>query len=79
MQVCSDTNRPQGTHLLAAQGAAAVLIPRATEEATYQRWKVVFRANALTNSCYVLSVNRPARSRACCLAAPRSPWTPPPT
>jgi len=59
VQVCSDTNRPQGTQLLAAQGAAAVLIPRATEEATYQRWKVVFRANALTNACYVLSVNRP--------------------
>ena len=59
VQVCSDTNRPQGTQLLAAQGAAAVMIPRATEEATYQRWKLVFRANALTNSCYVLSVNRP--------------------
>jgi predicted amidohydrolase len=59
VQVCSDTNRPQGTQLLAAQGAAAVLIPRATEEATYQKWKLVFRANALTNSCYVLSVNRP--------------------
>jgi predicted amidohydrolase len=36
-----------------------VLIPRATEEATYQRWKLVFRANALTSCCYVLSVNRP--------------------
>ncbi|HEX5579730.1 MAG TPA: carbon-nitrogen hydrolase family protein [Candidatus Limnocylindria bacterium] len=59
VQVCSDTNRAQGTQLLAAQGAAAVLIPRATEEATYQRWKLVFRANALTNGCYVLSVNRP--------------------
>jgi predicted amidohydrolase len=37
----------------------AVLVPRASEEATYQRWKVVFRANALTSACYVLSVNRP--------------------
>jgi N-carbamoylputrescine amidase len=59
VQICSDNNRPEGTHLLAAQGAAAVLIPRATEEATYQRWKLVFRANALTSCCYVLSVNRP--------------------
>ncbi len=33
--------------------------PRATEEATYQRWKTVWRANALTSCCYVLSVNRP--------------------
>lgn len=59
IQVCSDTNRPEGTHLLGAQGAAAVLIPRATEERTYQRWKLVFRASALTSTCYVVSVNRP--------------------
>jgi N-carbamoylputrescine amidase len=59
VQLCSDTNRPEGTHLLGAQGAMAVLIPRATEEATYQRWKLVFRANALTTCCWVVSVNRP--------------------
>jgi N-carbamoylputrescine amidase len=59
IQVCSDTNRPEGTHLLAAQGAVAVLIPRATEERTYPRWKLVFRANALTSCTYVVSVNRP--------------------
>jgi predicted amidohydrolase len=59
VQLCSDNNRPQGTHLLGAQGAMAMLNPRATEEATYQRWKVVFRANAMTSACYVLSVNRP--------------------
>ena len=59
LQLCSDTNRPEGTHLLGAQGAVAVLIPRATEEATYQRWKMVFRANALTSCCWVVSVNRP--------------------
>lgn len=59
VQICSDNNRPEGTHLLGAQGAMAVVIPRATEERTYQRWKTVFRANALTSSLYVLSVNRP--------------------
>lgn len=59
VQLCSDSNRPEGTHLLGAQGAVAMLNPRATEEATYQRWKLVFRANALTSACYVLSVNRP--------------------
>ncbi len=59
LQLCSDNNRPQGTHLLGAGGAMAILNPRATEEATYQRWKVVFRANAMTSACYVLSVNRP--------------------
>jgi predicted amidohydrolase len=59
IQVCSDANRPEGTHLLGGMGAEAVLIPRSTEEATYQRWKTVFQANARTSAMYVLSVNRP--------------------
>jgi N-carbamoylputrescine amidase len=59
IQICSDTNRPEGSHLLGALGAEAILIPRATEEKTYQRWKVVFRSSALTSAAYVLSVNRP--------------------
>jgi predicted amidohydrolase len=59
VQICSDNNRPEGSRLLGAKGAMAVLIPRATEEATYQRWKLVFRANALTGAVYVLSVTRP--------------------
>jgi len=59
LQLCSDSNRPEGTHLLGAQGVAATINPRATEERTYQRWKTVWRANALTSCCYVLSVNRP--------------------
>lgn len=59
LQLCSDNNRPQGTQILAARGAVAMINPRATEERTYQRWKLVFRANALTSCCYVLSVNRP--------------------
>ena len=59
LQICSDNNRPEGTHVLGASGAIAMINPRATEERTYQRWKLVFRANALTSSCYVMSVNRP--------------------
>jgi 5-aminopentanamidase len=59
VQICSDANRPEGCHLLGAQGADAILIPRATEEREYQRWKIVFRANAQTSGSYVLSVNRP--------------------
>jgi len=59
LQLCSDNNRPEGTHLLGAQGVTAMLNPRATEEQTYQRWKTVWRANAMTSCCYVLSVNRP--------------------
>lgn len=59
IQVCSDANRPEGSHLLGAQGTEAILIPRATEQVTYPHWQVVFRANARTSACYVLSVNRP--------------------
>jgi predicted amidohydrolase len=59
VQICSDNNRPEGTHLLGAQGAFAVIVPRASEERSYQRWKTVFRSNALTGCVYVLSVNRP--------------------
>jgi predicted amidohydrolase len=70
VQLCSDTNRPEGTHLLAAQGAMAVLIPRATEEAGYQRWKLVFRANALTSCCYVLSVTRPGTEQGVLIGGP---------
>ena len=60
IQICSDMNRPEGCHLLAAMGAAAILNPRATQASTYERWKLVFRANALTSTAYVLSVARPA-------------------
>lgn len=59
VQICSDINRPEGSHLLGAMGAEAILAPRATELATYEKWKPVFIANALTSCAYVLSVNRP--------------------
>lgn len=70
IQICSDTNRPEGAHLLGALGAEAILVPRASEEATYQRWKVVFRANALTSAAYVLSVNRPDPEHGVLLGGP---------
>ncbi len=59
VQICSDINRPQGSHLLGALGAHAVICPRSTELCTYHRWRTVFQANAITSSLFVLSVNRP--------------------
>jgi predicted amidohydrolase len=70
IQICSDNNRPEGTHLLGAEGAMAAIIPRASEERTYQRWKLVFRANALTSCLYVLSVNRPAPEEGVLIGGP---------
>ena len=76
VQLCSDTNRPQGTQLLGAQGVVAVINPRATEERTLQRWKTVWRANALTSCCYVLSVNRPHPEDGVLLGGPSVAYDP---
>ena len=59
IQICSDVNRPEPTHILGAGGALAVLAPRATPPETYERWRTVLRANAVTSGLYVVSVNRP--------------------
>lgn len=59
IQICSDMNRPQGSHILAALGADIIVGPRSTERATYEKWRPVWIANALTTGCYVASVNRP--------------------
>ena len=53
-------NRPQGSHLLAAAGADVIVGPRSTELATYDKWRPVWIANALTTGCFVCSVNRPS-------------------
>ena len=59
IQVCSDINRPEGSLLLGALGAEVIVCPRATEAATFSRWKTVLTANALTSCTYVISVPRP--------------------
>ena len=70
LQICSDINRPEGSHLLGAMGAAAILNPRATEAATFERWKLIFRANAMTSCAYVVSVNRPGPEQGVALGGP---------
>ena len=59
IQICSDANRSFGAQLLAAQGVEVILAPRATEAATFNRWRLAYQAMALTASAYVVSVNRP--------------------
>lgn len=70
LQICSDINRPEGSHLLGAMGAQVILNPRATEAATFDRWRTVLMANALTSGAYVLSVNRPAPEQGVALGGP---------
>jgi N-carbamoylputrescine amidase len=70
LQICSDMNRPEGCHLLGAMGAEVILNPRATEAATFDRWRTVFIANAVTSGAYVLSVNRPREEQGVHLGGP---------
>jgi predicted amidohydrolase len=67
VQICSDINRPKGSDILVACGAAAIINPSATQSATIDRWRLVLRAVAMTTATYVLSVNRP-RPEVRCLA-----------
>ncbi len=70
IQICSDVNRPEVSHLLAALGAEAILSPRATPAPTFERWRLVMRATAVTSCAYVVSVNRPGPEAGVPLAGP---------
>lgn len=70
LQICSDINRPEGSHLLGAMGAEAILNPRATEAATFARWRTVLVATAMTSGAYMLSVNRPREEFGVSLGGP---------
>jgi predicted amidohydrolase len=59
LQICSDVNRPSFIQLLAHQGAEIIVAPRATPPESYERWKLVLRANAVMAGAFVISVNRP--------------------
>lgn len=59
IQICSDNNRPFGCQHLAAHGCDVILNPRATEAGTLDTWMTIWKANALTTGCWILSVNRP--------------------
>jgi predicted amidohydrolase len=70
LQICSDINRPEGSHVLGALGADAIINPRATEAATFSRWRTVLLANAMTSGVYVVSVNRPREEHGVPLGGP---------
>ena len=76
VQICSDLNRPQGTQLLAAQGAELVVVPRSTELATWDRWRHVAIATALTCCCWVATVNRPEPEDGVLIGGPSFAVTP---
>jgi len=60
MQICSDVQRPTVSNVLGAMGAELILAPRATPAESYERWRTILRAIAISSATYVVSVNRPA-------------------
>src|SRR6185436_1065936 len=70
IQLCSDLNRPELGHALAAAGALAIVGPRATEAGTWPRWRLVLQATAMTACAYVLSVTRPRAEQGVPLGGP---------
>jgi predicted amidohydrolase len=60
MQICSDVQRPTIPNVLGALGAELILAPRATPTTSYERWRTILRAIAISSATYVVSVNRPA-------------------
>ncbi len=70
LQICSDINRPEGFQLLAAQGAEVVFAPRATPPETWDRWRMVLRANAVMAGAYVVSANRPRPEQGASIGGP---------
>ena len=60
MQICSDVQRPAMCNLLGALGVELIVAPRATPAGSFERWRTVLRADALTSATFVISVNRPA-------------------
>ncbi len=70
VQICSDVNRPEGCQLLGAMGADVILVPRATPPETYDRWRLVLRANAVMSCAYVISVNRPGSASGAPIGGP---------
>jgi N-carbamoylputrescine amidase len=59
LQICSDANRPALCQVLGALGVDLIVAPRCTPRASYERWKLVLRADAVTCGTFVISTNRP--------------------
>lgn len=70
LQICSDLFRPFGCQLLAALGAEAILAPRATPVVSYERWRAMICANAVSSAVYVLSTNRPRPEQGVLIGGP---------
>jgi predicted amidohydrolase len=76
LQICSDANRPTGSHVLAALGAELIVVPRATPASSWPRWQLVLRANAVTSCCFVATINRPGPEAGVPIGGPSAVFAP---
>jgi predicted amidohydrolase len=76
IQICSDANRTSGCHQLAARGASVIIVPRATPEASWARWRLVLSADAVTSAAWLVTVNRPAEGRPSPIGGPSAVISP---
>jgi len=61
VQISWDIYFPEGTRILALQGADIIISPAANAHASHDRWEKMYAGNALANGLFILRVNRVGR------------------
>ena len=58
VQICWDNFFPEGSRILALEGAQIIFSPTAAAFASQSKWETVISSNAISNSVYIFRVNR---------------------
>jgi len=58
IQICWDNFFPEGSRIMALQGAQIIIAPTAAALASQSRWEKIICANAIANNVFILRVNR---------------------
>ncbi len=58
VQICWDNFFPEGSRILALNGAKIIFSPTAAAFASQRKWETVIASNAIANGIYVFRVNR---------------------
>lgn len=58
IQICWDNFFPEGSRIMALQGAQVIVAPTAAALASQSRWEKMICANAIANNVFILRVNR---------------------
>ncbi|MBI3609800.1 MAG: hypothetical protein HY204_03750 [Nitrospirae bacterium] len=58
VQICWDNFFPEGSRIMALQGAQLLVAPTAAAFASQSRWEKMICANAIANNLFILRINR---------------------